>query len=96
VRTTLSGLLEGQGHTVVTAADGEEGLGPLKADESFDLVLIDLGMPGMNGWDVARSIQQSWPRLRVGVITARSEQGSTFWAGSRFVVDRTKLLTCQF
>src|SRR5882724_3106088 len=77
VRAALSGLLEGQGHTVVTAADGQEGLGRLKAGESFDLVLTDLGMPGMNGWDIARSIQQSWPRLPVGVITAWSEQAMT-------------------
>ena len=77
VRTALAGLLEGQGHTVVTAADGEEGLGRLKAGESFDLVLTDLGMPGMSGWDIARSIQQSWPRLPVGLITAWSEQTMT-------------------
>ncbi len=77
VRETLADLLDAQGHAVVQASDGEKGIARLRAGESFDLVLTDLGMPGMTGWDVARAIQHSWPRLPVGLITGWGEEGTT-------------------
>src|SRR5882724_9909374 len=47
-------MLAFDGHTVLTASNGEEGLARLAAGESVDLVLTDLMMPQINGWDVAR------------------------------------------
>jgi CheY-like chemotaxis protein len=34
-----------------------------------DLVLTDLGMPEMTGWDVARAVRQRWPGLPIGLVT---------------------------
>jgi class 3 adenylate cyclase len=61
-RDLLRELLERDGHSVTTAGDGSQGLAKLRADE-FDLVLLDLIMPGMSGFDVLLAIQAD-PQLR--------------------------------
>lgn len=68
VRDLLARLLKLHGHNVVTAESGSEGIATFKAGK-FDLVLTDLGMPEMSGWDVAREIKTLNPRARVGLIT---------------------------
>ncbi len=45
------------GHTVLTALSGEEAL-KIFRDNPIDLVICDLGMPGTNGWEVARTVKQ--------------------------------------
>jgi signal transduction histidine kinase/CheY-like chemotaxis protein len=74
VRHTLVEILESQGHTVMQAASGQEGLAVLQREEVVDVVLTDLGMPDMTGWDVARQVQEKWPQLPVGLITGWGEQ----------------------
>lgn len=69
VRQALAEALGVLGHTVVQAASGREGLERLEAGEGVDVVITDLGMPGMNGWDVTRVIQARWPDLPVGLVT---------------------------
>jgi CheY-like chemotaxis protein len=56
VRSLLADLMRAAGHDVVAAASGREGLAVLEAQPEFDLVLSDLGMPDMSGWDVARAV----------------------------------------
>jgi signal transduction histidine kinase len=74
VRATLAEMLEEQGHTVTQAPGGREGLSYLEANpELVDVVVSDLGMPDMTGWDVARAIQERWPQLPVGIITGWGE-----------------------
>lgn len=76
VRQVLAEALAAHGHQVVQAANGRQALDCLEAGEPADLVLSDLGMPGMTGWDVAEAVNRQWPRLPVGLITgwgARSE-----------------------
>jgi signal transduction histidine kinase/ActR/RegA family two-component response regulator len=68
VRDLLARLLKLHGHHVVTAEGGSEGIATFKSGK-FDLVLTDLGMPEMSGWDVAREIKTLNPRARVGLIT---------------------------
>ena len=77
VRATLTEILEGEGHVVVQAADGEKAVACLRTGESFDVVLTDLEMPGMTGWDVGYTIQQFWPRLPVGLVTGWGERAMT-------------------
>jgi CheY-like chemotaxis protein len=74
VRSTLAEMLEEQGHSVTQAPSGREGLSYLESNpELVDVVISDLGMPGMTGWDVARTIQSRWPKLPVGLITGWGE-----------------------
>jgi excisionase family DNA binding protein len=56
--------LEMDGYAVREAADAEEGLAALE-DESPDLILLDVMMPGMDGWDMLRRVQE---RHGVGTI----------------------------
>jgi CheY-like chemotaxis protein len=72
-RETLADVLEEQGHVVVQAPGGEEGLRLLEAGERFDLVITDLGMPDMTGWDVVRAVRERWPGLPVGLLTGWGE-----------------------
>ncbi|MCZ7665301.1 MAG: response regulator transcription factor [Thermoleophilia bacterium] len=68
----LSGHLEHAGYRVVTATTGAEGL-RLLSEQTTDLAIVDVMMPGMDGWEVCRRI-----RLRSGVpvimLTAKSEE----------------------
>jgi two-component system CheB/CheR fusion protein len=58
IRVTLRMLLEGDGFVVSEAADGREGLEALLRDEP-DVGLIDIGLPEMNGYEVARAVRSS-------------------------------------
>jgi PAS domain S-box-containing protein len=68
VRDVLADILRTGDHHVVSAANGPEGLELFKRAE-FDLVFTDLGMPGMNGWEVAQGIKSLRPGTPVGLIT---------------------------
>ena len=57
-REALRLLLESLGHQVTEADDGTRGLA-LALDRSPDVVLIDLGLPGLTGYEVARAIRES-------------------------------------
>jgi signal transduction histidine kinase/CheY-like chemotaxis protein len=74
VRAVVAEMLAIEGHAVVTASGGVEGLAALEGDERIDLVLTDLGMPGMTGWEVARAARSRRPTLPVGLITGWGEE----------------------
>jgi CheY-like chemotaxis protein len=73
VRTAVADLLGTAGYTTFEAAGGQEALTWLDAGQSVDLVLTDLGMPGMTGTDLARSVRGRWPSLRIGLMTGWDE-----------------------
>jgi CheY-like chemotaxis protein len=68
VRTLLRNILLFGGYRVVEASDGESGMRHLE-EGGFDMVLTDLGMPGMNGWEVTKLIKTRIPDLPVALIT---------------------------
>jgi CheY-like chemotaxis protein len=68
VLTTVAALLRAAGHTVLEAADGPAALA-LLAREPLDLAFTDLGMPDMNGWELAREIKARRPGLPVVLLT---------------------------
>ncbi len=68
VRAVLRELLGGEGYTVVDAPDGPSGLA-LCETEPVDVVLSDVSMPGMSGWEVAEACHARFPDLPVGLIT---------------------------
>ncbi|HET8798062.1 MAG TPA: sigma-54 dependent transcriptional regulator [Thermoanaerobaculia bacterium] len=56
IRTTLAGILEDEGHRATLAESGEEGIAQFARDE-FDLVLLDLWLPGIDGLAVLERLQ---------------------------------------
>jgi len=75
-RLKLSRLLKSEGHAVTEAAGGREGLDLLFA-EPFDLVLLDLEMPDMDGFQTLRAIKET-PELRhlPVIIVSGTEDGN--------------------
>ncbi len=69
VREALADSLAEDGHSVIAAASGPEGLARLADGVKVDVVFTDLGMPEMTGWDVARAVRTRYPGLPVGLIT---------------------------
>ncbi len=67
-RRTITYLLQGLGHTVEAAESGSVGLALLR-QKPVDLVMTDLMMPGLTGWDVARLAKAMHPRLPVVLVT---------------------------
>ena len=73
VRSALADMLGIAGHTAFQAAGGREALAWLEAGQPVDLVLTDMGMPGMMGSEVARAIRGRWPHLKIGLMTGWDE-----------------------
>ena len=73
IREALADLLESEGYAVRTAADGAEALAAY-AQKRPDLLLLDVNMPKMNGFDVCREIRRTDARLPIVMLTARVEE----------------------
>jgi two-component system alkaline phosphatase synthesis response regulator PhoP len=73
LREGLVDLLEDAGHTVRAVSDGEaavrEGL-----DQEFDLVILDLMLPRLDGFEVCRRLRDRQPSLGVLMLTARGDE----------------------
>jgi CheY-like chemotaxis protein len=65
----MKSVLELRGFSVLTASSGFEALRMLHANRAVDSVVCDLGMPGMNGWDVASELARSSPETPVYLVT---------------------------
>lgn len=68
VRDLLNEVLTDAGHEVITAGHGRDGTQLFK-NQPFDLVITDLAMPEISGWDVARSVKEEKPATLVALIT---------------------------
>ena len=77
VAESIAMLLQFDGHQVWRAGSGEEALGWL-ARESFDLVLTDFEMKGMNGATLASQVSERWANIPVLLITAYAEMLPTW------------------
>jgi len=69
VRDALADTLADDGHSVIQAATGKDGLARLAEGARVDVVITDLGMPDMTGWDVARAVRAQRPGLVIGLVT---------------------------
>lgn len=72
LRDGLATQLLKAGHSVSTAPDGEQAL-PLLEGQRFDAVILDLGLPGMDGFTVLQWIRQRFTALPVLILTARDD-----------------------
>ena len=64
--------LELEKYTVERCYDGAEAY-DLLLSESFDLLILDLNLPGMDGLDLLRAVRAEQPELRVLILSARAE-----------------------
>ena len=70
VRLTIQLLLERDGHKVTVASDGRKGLDAFEAGV-FDLLFLDIFMPGMDGLETMRLVRQRRPDVPIIVISGR-------------------------
>lgn len=78
IRTLMGDMLDNMGQKFETAASGSEGLlvfdRAAEDGEPFDLVLTDLGMPDMSGWEVVEQIKKRSRKTPVALITGWGDQ----------------------
>ena len=95
IQSFVSRGLEAEGYTVAAAGDGREGL-DLATRARWDLVVLDLLLPGLNGLQVLQALQRAKPELPVVVLSARGdvqtklrsfELGATDYVAKPFSLD---------
>ncbi|WP_288379712.1 PAS domain-containing protein [uncultured Massilia sp.] len=72
--TMLAAVLTARGHQVTLAHDGEEALARARVD-SFALLILDVGMPGLSGYEVARAVR-AMPHLDGALLAAHTGWGA--------------------
>ena len=87
IRMTMAEALEPLKLEIDTSADGEDALSKLKR-KKYDLMLLDIKMPGMSGMDVLRDVKRTRPDTRVIIVTAFGTIESA--------VEAIKLGACDF
>lgn len=75
MRKLVSDFLTRKGYIVIEAGDGEEALDRFYADKDISLVILDVMMPKMNGWDVCREIRKN-SKVPIIMLTAKSNESS--------------------
>jgi CheY-like chemotaxis protein len=80
VRNLLENVLGRHGHQVAAVCDAEQALAALAAKSDYDLMLTDVVMPGMDGFDLLRRVRSAYPHVKVIVLTgyARKQSISDF------------------
>jgi DNA-binding response OmpR family regulator len=68
IRSYLVNLLELKGYEVDTAEDGRRALGLLEGGAAPDVVILDVMMPGKNGWEVAKELRHDARFAKTGII----------------------------
>ena len=73
MRKLVKDFLSREGYTVLEAADGVEAMDIFYEDKDIALIILDVMMPRMDGWQVCREIRES-SKVPVIMLTARSEE----------------------
>ncbi|HDQ71081.1 MAG TPA: response regulator transcription factor [Chloroflexi bacterium] len=69
-RVSLAEVLRLEGYRVDTAASGEEALSLLRKGAPYDLIVLDLKMPGMDGLEVTEEVKKKFPSTVIILLTA--------------------------
>jgi CheY-like chemotaxis protein len=88
VQAVLADILRDAGYLVSVAEDGSNGLARCE-QESIDIVLSDISMPGLSGWDVAARVRERFPLTPIGFVTGWGDQldpGRLTRTGVSFVI----------
>lgn len=77
IRETLKVMLEFEGYPVTVSSNGKEALEALGKIPEPGLILLDLMMPVMNGWECSEFIQRTpqWAAIPIVVLTAFADKG---------------------
>lgn len=73
MRMGLTDNLEFEGYKIDTASDGEAGLNEILSN-TYDLVLLDVMLPKMSGFDVCRKVRESGSKTPIILLTAKGEE----------------------
>jgi DNA-binding response OmpR family regulator len=73
VLDTITEYLEREGYAVTRAVDGDEALRRVE-NERPDLVLLDVGLPGLGGLDVLQRLRRDHPRVPVVMLTGLNDE----------------------
>lgn len=68
----LSVFLESKGYTVHTSSNGQEALEVIELEE-FDLIISDIEMAGVNGFELLRQTRENYPRIGIILMTGYDE-----------------------
>jgi CheY-like chemotaxis protein len=91
IREALAEILRDEGFTVREARDGAEALEKI-ADAAPDLVLLDLMMPVMDGWQVMAVLRERRHKLPVVVMSAVPAEGCADYVQKPISLDRLLML----
>lgn len=73
IRFIVSKLLQRKGHNTVEASNGLECLQRIRETDP-DLVLLDIMMPDMSGWEVCKRIKEATPHLPVSMLSIKRDE----------------------
>ena len=75
MRKLVSDFLTRKGYEVIEAGDGEEAIDKFYEDKDIALVILDVMMPKMNGWDACKEIRKN-SNVPIIMLTAKSDEAS--------------------
>lgn len=75
MRKLIHDFLEREGYQILEAADGIEAMDLFYANKDIDLIILDVMMPRMDGWQVCREVRQ-YSKVPIVMLTARAEEQS--------------------
>ena len=90
ILSTVKSLLEGDGQTIETHSDPIQAMYILQK-ERYDLLLLDINMPKMNGIELLESVKERYPLTEVIMLTAQGTANS-----SRMHEPRCVFFICDF
>lgn len=99
-RWSLKEALSQEGYDVIVVEDGRRAIEKIK-EENFDLIIIDLFMPELNGWGVLKEVKKIKPSIPVIIISAYGkedtetrvkEQGAWEYIEKPYLIERIKKL----
>jgi twitching motility two-component system response regulator PilH len=76
----VTGVLQGHGHRIITATDGDQALEVARREQP-GLVVLDVIMPGKNGFQVCRALKTAPETAKIPVIllTSKNQESDKFW-----------------
>jgi CheY-like chemotaxis protein len=88
IRRLERSTLEQAGYRVTEASSGFEALALLGAGKLFDLLVVDIGMPGLTGDEMAATIRQTQPDQKILYVTGQLDRllgARRLWEGEAFL-----------